>query len=48
MNFDPRNITEGSVIPGGFYADQPYLVKTSDGGWLCVMTTGSGREGEAG
>ena len=45
---DPRNITTGLVIPDEFYADQPYIVKTSDGAWLCVMTTGPGAEGAGG
>ncbi len=45
---DRRNIENGSVIPSAFYADQPYLIKAPDGSWLCVLTTGTGREGEAG
>ncbi|MHB1150726.1 MAG: sialidase family protein [Eubacteriales bacterium] len=45
---DWRNINTGMVIPTDFYADQPYLIKASDGSWLCVVTTGAGREGEAG
>lgn len=45
---DTRNITAGSVIPDELYADQPYVVKTDDGAWLCVMTTGGGHEGEGG
>lgn len=45
---DPRNITTGSVIPDEFYADQPYIVKTNDGAWLCVITTGPGVEGAGG
>jgi hypothetical protein len=45
---DPRNITTGSVIPDEFYADQPYIVKTDDGAWLCVITTGPGVEGAGG
>jgi hypothetical protein len=45
---DPRNIVNGSVIPDEFYADQPYVVKTGDGAWLCVMTTGKGVEGAGG
>lgn len=42
---DWRNIETGWVIPGGAYCDQPYVVRTSDGAWLCVMTTAQGREG---
>ncbi len=45
---DPRNIVTGSVIPDEFYADQPYVVKTNDGAWLCVITTGPGAEGAGG
>ncbi len=45
---DPRNIVTGSVIPDEFYADQPYIVKTHDGAWLCVITTGPGAEGAGG
>ncbi len=45
---DPRNITSGEVIPDEGYADQPYIVKTNDGAWLCVITTGPGNEGAGG
>ena len=45
---DPRNISTGTVIPDEFYADQPYVVKTDDGAWLCVITTGAGAEGAGG
>ena len=45
---DPRHIPQGFEIPSEGYADQPYIVKTDDGAWLCVMTTGPGREGEGG
>ncbi len=45
---DKRHISYGSEIPSLHYADQPYIVKTNDGAWLCVMTTGSGKEGEQG
>lgn len=45
---DPRNIRTGWEIPTETYADQPYVVKTGDGAWLCVLTTGSGREGARG
>jgi len=45
---DPRNIRNGLEIPSELYSDQPYLVNTADGAWLCVMTTGAGREGETG
>lgn len=42
---DPRHISNGWEIPGESYCDQPYLVKTDDGAWLCVMTTAQGPEG---
>ncbi len=45
---DPRNIRAGAVIPDEGYSDQPYVVVTDDGAWLCVMTTGRGVEGEGG
>lgn len=45
---DPRNIVNGMVIPDESYADQPYIVKTDDGAWLTVITTGSGHEGAGG
>ena len=45
---DWRNIKNGFVIPDEGYSDQPYIVVTNDGNWLCVMTTGKGVEGEGG
>jgi len=45
---DPRHIANGWPIPSEGYADQPYLVKTADGAWLCVVTTGKGVEGAGG
>ena len=45
---DPRDIVNGFEIPSEGYCDQPYVVKTLDGAWLCVMTTGRGREGQHG
>lgn len=45
---DIRNIKTGQVIPDEGYSDQPYVVITNDGAWLCVMTTGKGIEGEGG
>ena len=45
---DPRHISNGWNIPSEGYADQPYIVKTDDGAWLCVMTTGAGDEGAGG
>ena len=45
---DPRNITTGRMIPDESYCDQPYVVITQDGNWLCTLTTGSGHEGQGG
>jgi len=45
---DPRNIRTGWEIPTENYADQPYVVQTDDGAWLCILTTGSGHEGASG
>ena len=45
---DPRHISNGWNIPSEGYADQPYIVKTDDGAWLCVMTTGKSAEGATG
>jgi hypothetical protein len=45
---DWRNIRNGREIPTASYSDQPYIVKTDDGAWLCCVTTGAGREGEPG
>ena len=45
---DPRHLSNGWNIPSEGYADQPYIVKTDDGAWLCVMTTGAGVEGAGG
>ncbi|MBN1351436.1 exo-alpha-sialidase [candidate division KSB1 bacterium] len=44
-DIDYRNIKYGKVIPSENYSDQPYLVRTDDGAWLCILTTGTGREG---
>ena len=45
---DWRDIRTGYEIPSGNYADQPYVVITRDGSWLCTLTTGGGREGQVG
>lgn len=45
---DPRNIQNGLVLPDEDYCDQPYVVRTADDAWLCVMTTGSKQEGSTG
>ena len=48
MRDDWRNVERGNRIPTIHYCDQPYLVKTDDGAWLCCVTTGPGNEGEEG
>ena len=45
---DWRDIRNGNVIPSNHYCDQPYVVITNDGGWLCCITTGAGAEGATG
>ena len=45
---DWRNIRNGWEIPRENYSDQPYVVITKDGNWLCVLTTGTGNEGSTG
>ncbi|MEZ4861636.1 MAG: LamG-like jellyroll fold domain-containing protein [Caldilineaceae bacterium] len=45
---DPRHLANGVEIPTETYSDQPYIVQTDDGAWLCVMTTGAGHEGDPG
>jgi hypothetical protein len=47
-NPDPRHVSHGRTIPSVTYSDQPYVVTTADGAWLCVITTGAGREGNGG
>ncbi|MBD3184152.1 hypothetical protein GF312_17845 [Candidatus Poribacteria bacterium] len=45
---DMRNVNTGMEIPSVNYADQPYVVITPKGEWVCILTTGSGREGSKG
>ena len=45
---DFRNFQSGHAIPHESYCDQPYIVVTKDGRWLCLMTTGPGKEGTRG
>ena len=45
FSMDPRDIATGSVISSEGYCDQPYIVVTKQGHWLCTMTTGPGEEG---
>ena len=47
-NDDPRCLRNGLPIPSEGYVDQPYIVVTADGNWLCTLTTGKGREGDLG
>jgi hypothetical protein len=42
---DWRDIAHGWEIPRENYSDQPYIVITKKGEWLCVLTTGKGGEG---
>ncbi len=44
---DMRDIRTGHVIPDEGYCDQPYVVITKDGNWLCLLTTAGGHEGAA-
>ncbi len=43
---DPRDIRTGFEIPDEGYCDQPYVVITKDGNWLCLLTTAGGHEGD--
>jgi hypothetical protein len=45
---DPRNLSNGLHIPCQGYCDQPYVVTTSNGAWVCTLTTGKGLEGQPG
>jgi hypothetical protein len=45
---DWRNIEAGLEIPTASYCDQPFVIKTDDGFWLCCVTTGAGHEGASG
>jgi len=45
---DPRAFGSGNEIPDESYCDQPYIVITKDGNWLCTMTTGAGTESTPG
>lgn len=44
---DMRDIATGDTIPDEGYCDQPYVVITQDGNWLCLLTTAGGHEGAA-
>ena len=45
---NPRKFSNGNRIPVEGYCDQPRIVVTRDGVWVCVLTTGPGVEGAAG
>jgi hypothetical protein len=45
---DPRNFANGWKIPVEGYCDQPRIVVTKDGTWVCVLTTSPGNEGAEG
>ncbi len=45
---DSRNFANGYPVPVEGYCDQPRIVVTRDGTWVCVLTTGPGAEGGAG
>jgi hypothetical protein len=45
---DWRNYHQGLKIPVKQYNDQPYVVITTDGNWLCTMTVTDGKEGDPG
>lgn len=46
---DWRNLENAvSEIPDENYADQPYVVTAQNGDWVCVITTGPGRESQKG
>lgn len=43
---DWRNIANRRIIVSNGYADQPYLLKTDAGEWLCCVTVSSDGEGD--
>lgn len=43
---DWRLISNGQKIYEHGYCDQPYIVTTNDGTWVCTFTTSPGREGD--
>ncbi|MBM4153552.1 MAG: hypothetical protein FJ221_00775 [Lentisphaerae bacterium] len=48
---DPRDFENGwpkPSIPKEGYVDQPYVVVTKEGHWVCLLTTGPGEEGDTG
>jgi len=45
---DPRNFSNGRLIPDEDYCDQPRIVVTRGGTWVCILTTGPSHEGGEG
>ncbi len=45
---DSRNFATGLPIPSEHYCDQPKIIITDDGAWLCSLTTGTAEEGKPG
>jgi len=45
FTLDMRDIRTGHVIPDEGHCDQPYVVISDDGNWLCMLTTAGGTEG---
>lgn len=45
---DSRNFANGHLIPDEHYCDQPRIVVTRDGTWVCILTTNKGEEGDPG
>lgn len=45
---DPRNFANGRLVPVENYCDQPRILATRDGTWICLLTTGPGSEGANG
>lgn len=45
---DWRHVKWGRKIPDESYCDQPRFAVLADGTWLCVLTTGTGHEGQGG
>ncbi len=45
---DSRNFANGRLIPDEDYCDQPRIIVTRNGAWVCILTTGPGDEGSDG
>jgi len=45
---DPRNFANGWPVPVENYCDQPRILATRYGTWICLLTTGPGSEGANG